>query len=54
MGNNAEDDVNQSDLFAIGMESDTAYRLMQEICELLDIQYPPEPTDTTEIKKETI
>ena len=41
--------MNQSDLFAIGMESDTAYRLMQELCKLLDVPYPPNPNDRTEI-----
>jgi hypothetical protein len=49
LGNNAEDDVNQSDLFSIAMESDTAYRLMQELCKLLDVPYPPDPNDTGEI-----
>jgi hypothetical protein len=49
MGNNAEDDVNQSDLFSIAMESDTAYRLMQELCKLLEVPYPPDPNDMTEI-----
>jgi hypothetical protein len=38
-----------SDLFAIAMESDTAYRLMQELCKLLDAPYPPGPNDMTEI-----
>ena len=49
LGNDAEDDVNQSDIFAIGMESDTAYRLMQELCKLLDVPYPPDQNDRTEI-----
>jgi hypothetical protein len=34
--------MTESDLFAIGMESDTAYRLMPELCALLGIHYPPE------------
>jgi hypothetical protein len=41
--------MNQSDLFSIAMESDTAYRLMQELCKLLDVPYPPDPNDRTEI-----
>ena len=41
--------MNQSDIFAIGMESDTAYRLMQELCKLLDVPYPPDPNDMGEI-----
>ena len=41
--------MNQSDIFAIGMESDTAYRLMQELCKLLDVPYPPDQNDRTEI-----
>jgi hypothetical protein len=49
MGNDAEDDVNQSALFLISMESDTAYRLMQELCKLLDVPYPPDPNDMSEI-----
>jgi hypothetical protein len=49
IGNDAEDDVNQSDIFSIGMESDTAYRLMQELCKLLDVPYPPDPNDRTQI-----
>jgi hypothetical protein len=38
-----------SDIFSIGMESDTAYRLMQELCKLLDVPYPPDPNDMSEI-----
>jgi hypothetical protein len=38
-----------SDLFSIAMESDTAYRLMQELCKLLDAPYPPDPNDMAEI-----
>jgi hypothetical protein len=41
--------MNQSDIFDIGMESNTAYRLMQELCKLLDVPYPPDPNDTSEI-----
>jgi hypothetical protein len=49
IGNDAEDDVSQADIFSIGMESDTAYRLMQELCKLLDVPYPPDPNDRTQI-----
>lgn len=29
-------------LYAIGMESPTAWARMQELCELLGVKYPPE------------
>ena len=35
-------EITESDLYAIGMESETAYRLMRELCERLGITYPPE------------
>lgn len=34
--------ITESDLYAIGMESQTGWRLMRELCERLGIQYPPE------------
>jgi len=37
------------DLYAIGMESDTAYRLMQQICKALATPFPPKQGDTTPI-----
>jgi hypothetical protein len=40
-----------SDLFSIAMESDTAYRLMQELCKLLDVPYPPDPNDMNKCKR---
>jgi hypothetical protein len=41
--------LSSSTLYCIGMESDTAYRLMQELCKLLDVPYPPDPNDRDEI-----
>lgn len=38
-----------ADLYAMGMESRTAYELMPQICELLGIKFPPEAGDTAEI-----
>lgn len=38
-----------SDLYRMGMESDTAYKHMSELCELLGVPYPPYPDDFTEI-----
>jgi len=40
-----------ADLYAMGMESDTAYRLMPELCKLLGMPYPtanPTPTPKEE------
>jgi len=34
--------ITESDLYAIGMESETAYHLMQALCEALGVKYPPE------------
>ena len=34
--------ITESDLYAIGMESPTAWHLMRDLCERLGIQYPPE------------
>lgn len=34
--------ITEQDLYAIGMESETAYRLMRELCERLGMPYPPE------------
>lgn len=34
--------ITESDLYAIGMESETADHLMRELCERLGFDYPPE------------
>ncbi len=33
--------IESSDLYAIGMESPTAWQLMPQLCEALGIEYPP-------------
>ena len=33
--------LTEADLHCIGMESDTAYRLMPQLCKLLGYQFPP-------------
>ena len=33
--------ITEADLYAMGMESDTAYRLMPQLCALAGIAYPP-------------
>lgn len=33
--------ITESDLYAIGMESITAWRMMPQLCEALGIEYPP-------------
>lgn len=40
-------EITESDMYAIGMESETAYRLMQELCEALGVPYPPEHRQDT-------
>lgn len=34
--------ITESDLYAIGMESPTAWQLMPQLCEALGIEYPPQ------------
>lgn len=34
--------ITESDLYAMGMESETADKLMRELCERLGFYYPPE------------
>jgi hypothetical protein len=43
--------ITESDLFSIGMESRTAWELMPQLCEALGIEYPPklEPQPKREI-----
>ena len=37
-------------LYAVGMESPTAWARMQELCALLNVPYPPERAAEHEIK----
>jgi len=39
--------ITESDLYAIGQESETADHLMRSLCEALGIQYPPEHKQDT-------
>jgi len=34
--------ITESDLYAMAMESDTAYRLMEHLCAQLGMHYPPQ------------
>jgi len=34
--------MTESDLYAIGMESETAYKFMRELCEQFGIDFPPQ------------
>lgn len=43
--------ITASDLYAIGMESDTAYRLMPELCALLGVPFPPQPEPVIKTKE---
>lgn len=36
--------ITENDLYAIGMESPTAWEKMEELCKALGIQYPPQYT----------
>ena len=33
--------IAESDLYAMGMESPTAWQLMPQLCEALGVEYPP-------------
>ena len=46
--------ITASDLYAIGMESDTAYRLMPELCEQLGIAFPPQINQIGKSAPETL
>lgn len=36
--------ITENDLYAMGMESPTAWAKMEELCKALGIQYPPQYT----------
>jgi len=44
--------ITESDLFAIGMESPTAWQLMPQLCAALGIEYPPSITHEANDKRE--
>lgn len=46
--------ITSSDLYAMGMESETAYQHMQELCELVGVVYPPSLTSTRTAKREAM
>ena len=38
----AHDIITSADLYCLGMESETAYRLMPQLCAALGVDYPPQ------------
>ena len=44
--------ITEQDLFAMSMESETAYKLMRELCETLGFQYPPSNMPQVNEKRE--
>ncbi len=44
--------ITESDLYAMGMESPTAWQLMPQLCEALGIEYPPSNAPQTNDKRE--
>ncbi len=36
-------EITETDLYAMGMESPTAWRLMESLCKALGIPFPPQP-----------
>ncbi len=43
--------MTEADLYCIGMESDTAYRLMPQLCEMFGCHYPPRLTPPANPKR---
>jgi hypothetical protein len=41
-----------SDLYSMAMESDTAYRLMEQLCKLLGVAFPPQMDSNTPITED--
>ena len=39
-----------AELYCILMESDTAYRKAEELCDLMGVIYPPDANDMSKIK----
>lgn len=46
--------LTESDLYVIGMESDTAYKLMEEICAALGHPFPPRMEQQDTAKRDAI
>ena len=46
--------MTESDLYAMAMESDTAYRLMPEICARLGMPFPPRLTPRDNSKRDAL
>lgn len=42
-----------SDLYAMGMESSLAYKLMEQLCKALNTPYPPKADDLTPLLAQT-
>lgn len=40
---NTKSSITESDLYAMGMESQTAWQKMQELCAALGMPFPPQP-----------
>lgn len=45
--------ITESSLYCMAMESDTAYRLMPQLCELLGYPFPPRLEQPVSEKRET-
>jgi hypothetical protein len=43
--------ITEDDLYAMGMESPTAWQKMQELCALAGVQFPPQPQKNTSTQK---
>ena len=46
--------MTESDLYAMAMESDTAYRLMPELCAALGMPFPPRLTPPDNSKRDAL
>jgi hypothetical protein len=44
--------ITESDLYSIGMESQTAWQLMPQLCEALGIEYQPQHVQPTNEQRE--
>jgi hypothetical protein len=44
--------ITESDLYAMAMESPTAWQLMPQLCEALGIEYPPQHVQPTNEQRE--
>jgi hypothetical protein len=41
--------MTSSDLYSMAMESATAYRLMEQLCKMLGVEFPPQLDNNTPI-----